>query len=154
MNTELRLGTDEAWLIDTNILVYAYDEADTNKHSTAIALLKAGWQGRRELFFTLQNLCEFFNIVTGKIARPLNPLMAKDVVMNLLQAASFKKLHYTENSMLLAMQLTKDYKMDFWDCLIVAVMKENDVNKIYTEDAYFKKIPWLKVVNPFKTSVR
>src|SRR3990170_7311599 len=55
----------ETRLIDTNVLVHAYTIADDRKHQAALALVERVWAGE-EVTTTLQNVCEFFFVVTRK----------------------------------------------------------------------------------------
>jgi predicted nucleic acid-binding protein len=59
----------ESRLIDTNVLVYAYDISEKVKRRIARALLDEVWdQGGGVV--TLQNLSEFFVVVTKKVENP------------------------------------------------------------------------------------
>jgi predicted nucleic acid-binding protein len=62
---------DELTLIDTNVLVHAYAVADQRKHEQALAWVTRIWEGEQAAT-TLQNLCEFFFVVTRKVAKPLS----------------------------------------------------------------------------------
>jgi predicted nucleic acid-binding protein len=44
------------------------------------------------------------------------------------------------------------YEVHYWDALIAATMRENNIFCIYTENGDFKSIPWLKVINPFEVT--
>ncbi|WP_304840718.1 hypothetical protein [Methanocalculus sp.] len=48
--------------------------------------------------------------------------------------------------------LEEQHKLHFWDALLVATMVENHIHTIYTEDAHFRKIPGITVINPFTPS--
>jgi predicted nucleic acid-binding protein len=52
-------------LIDTNILVYAYDISESTKHDIAKDILKQIWQDGGGVV-CVQNLMEFFVVITKK----------------------------------------------------------------------------------------
>lgn len=60
----------ETRLIDTNVLVQAYTVSDDRKHDLALSVLERIWKSEGATT-TLQNLCEFFFVVTRKVARPI-----------------------------------------------------------------------------------
>jgi predicted nucleic acid-binding protein len=64
---------------------------------------------------------------------------------------NWKKINYNENIIKKAINVTIEFKAKFWDAVIAETMKENEIVKIYTENEDdFKKIPGIKVINPFK----
>ena len=58
-------------LIDTVVLVHAYTVSDEGKHSLALALVERVWGGDAAAT-TLQNLCQFFSVVTRKVEKPIS----------------------------------------------------------------------------------
>jgi len=74
-----------ACLVDTNVLVYAYDPTDADKRAQAIAVLEA--LGRHRLgALSVQILGEFFVTVTRKIPRPLTAAEAERSVINYVRS--------------------------------------------------------------------
>jgi len=57
-------------LVDTNVLVYAYDRSEPEKQKRALELLDALVENETGVL-NVQVLSEFFNSVTRKIAAPL-----------------------------------------------------------------------------------
>ncbi|HEY3305829.1 MAG TPA: hypothetical protein VGL70_20070 [Candidatus Binatia bacterium] len=64
-------------LIDTNVLVYAYDVSEKGKHAIARSLLNEVWEHGGGVV-ALQNLSEFFVVVTRKVQRPLSVSKSPD----------------------------------------------------------------------------
>ncbi|MFH1256777.1 MAG: PIN domain-containing protein [Candidatus Diapherotrites archaeon] len=139
---------NELVLIDSNVLVYAFDSSEQKKHKIAKEILDAlSASGKGVL--SIQNLAEFYSLVTKKIERPLEQYLAKDIVENMCN--SFKVLHYDEKTIINAIETSTAFNTSFWDALLAATMKENYIEKIFTEDEKdFRKMPWLEVENPFK----
>ena len=69
----------EPRLIDTVVLVHAYTVSDEEKHPVALALVEKVWGGE-EAITTLQNLCEFFSVVTRKVQKPISASAALDLL--------------------------------------------------------------------------
>ena len=141
-------GYKEPRLIDSNILVYAYDKSAPKKHRAASDTLKASWL-ERDGVLSVQNLAEFYSVVTAKIENPLPVDKAKQIVLDLIDG--FEILRYNENTLINAVNNQAIYRIPFWDALIVATMEENRIDTIITENEKdFKKVKWIKVINPFK----
>jgi predicted nucleic acid-binding protein len=135
-------------LIDTNILVYAYDKSDLKKHKLAKEAVKAAWLTQSGVL-SIQNLAEFYSIITRKIQKPVSISQAKQIILDLSEG--FEILKYSEQTIISAINNQMIYKIPFWDSLIVATMEENGVDTIITENEKdFKKVEWLNVINPFR----
>ena len=57
---------------------------------------------------------------------------------------------YDARTLLSAFEINITYEAHYWDALIAATMRENNIFSIYTEDDDFESIPWLTVINPFE----
>lgn len=142
----------ETRLIDTNVLVQAYTVSDDRKHDLALSVLERIWKGEGATT-TLQNLCEFFFIVTRKVAKPIPATAAETIVRGILGASQWRVVDRRPETALRAMELVRLHRTNFWDALIPACMLEHSVDTILTEnDRDFKKIPGITVVNPFKSA--
>jgi predicted nucleic acid-binding protein len=144
----------EPFLIDTNVLVYAYSVVDQRKHEQASSWLTRIWEGERAAT-TLQNLSEFFFVVTRKVAKPLALDQAEAVVSGILAGSQWRVLDRNADALLKAIELVKLHRASIWDALIAASMLEHGVTTIVTENERdFRKIPGLTVINPFKPSLK
>ena len=145
--------TGEDRLIDTNILVHAYTLSEERKHRIASTLVEAIWEGQSAAT-TLQNLCEFFVVVTRKVAKPLPPAEAEVLIQGILAASQWRVIDRRSETVVKAMGLVKAYRASFWDALIAACMLEHGLQTILTEnEADFRKIPGMIILNPFKARV-
>lgn len=59
-------------------------------------------------------------------------------------------MDYGARTILAAIDINRTYKVHYWDALIAATMRENNIFCIYTENGDFDSIPWLTVINPFE----
>ena len=136
-------------LIDTNILVYAYDASEGNKHKASRILLKTVWEEGGGIV-CLQNLMEFFVVITKKVENPISIRDAKTIIEDILKSKNWKIIDRDTDTLLKAIDMAFEYRIHLWDALIVACMKENDIVEIVTENKIdFEKIPEIKVAIPF-----
>lgn len=140
----------EIQLLDSNILIYAYDSNEKEKHPIAEKLLAECWNRKKLYAISVQNLSELFVVTTKKIINPIKPEEMKQNIQDIISFSNFKILSISKNNILSAMSLSSENGISYWDALIASVMQENNINTIITEnDKDFKKIDWLKVINPF-----
>lgn len=137
--------TEVKYLLDTNILVYAFDTSDKRKHALAEELLTKTIENDSAI--CVQNLAEFFYTVTRKVKDPVFEEQAFEILKLIIECKNVRKLAYDENDVLEAAK-TKD--ANFWDSLISTVMIKNKIYTIYTENTKDFKDKKIKAINPFK----
>lgn len=136
-----------AYLIDTNVLVYAYDPAYPEKQATAMAVLD-GLRAVGLATLSVQVLGEFFNTVTRKIAIPLNAAEAETRVTHL--ARSLPVLDLTRAVVLEAVRGARRFQFSYWDALIWATAKLNELPYVLSEDfSDGSLIEDVRFLNPF-----
>ncbi|MEW6417359.1 MAG: PIN domain-containing protein [Nitrospirota bacterium] len=136
-------------LIDTNILVYAYDISEGEKHSTSKNLIKQIWEEGGGVV-CLQNLMEFFVIITDKVENPISVTEAKTLIEDFLKSDNWRIIDRDADTFLNAVDLVSEHKIHLWDAVIAACMKENDITEIVTENKKdFEKVPDIKITVPF-----
>lgn len=140
-------------LIDTNVLVHAYTIADDRKHAIALPLIERVWTGDGAAT-TLQNVCEFFFVVTRKVTRPLPIPAARGIIQAMLASSRWRIIDRGPGTVLQAAELVRRYRTKFWDTLIAASMLEHGVGTIVTENERdFRRIPGIAIINPFSVRV-
>ncbi len=140
----------EITLIDSNILIYAHDTTEKEKYKKSIALLEECWRYNKTFAVSVQNLSEFFVVVTEKIEQPIKKKDAKEIIRRIIEFRNWIKCKPEEHSVVKAAELCEEYNIPYWDALIVAVMFENKITRIYTENVKdFNKVKGLEVINPF-----
>lgn len=141
----------ETPLIDTNILVYAFDEAEPEKKVKCEKILEKVLLGEKRVFVSNQILAEFYNALTKKIEKPIESGKVLKMIQSLLRANNAIKIDYTSKTVEKAVKKSIEHKMHFWDALIAETMLENQVFEILTENEKdFSKIGQIKAVNPMK----
>jgi predicted nucleic acid-binding protein len=73
---------DRLQFVDTNVLIYAHDQSAGEKHKRAKQLLAELWENQTGCL-SIQILQEFYVNVTQKIARPLKPDVASQIISDL-----------------------------------------------------------------------
>lgn len=137
-------------LIDTNILVYAYDISEKTKRRIARTLLDEIWDEGGGVV-TLQNLAEFFVVVTRKVENPISTASVRTIIADILRSRHWLVIDRRAETLLKAVELVEHNGAPFWDALIAACMLEHDVRTIVTENERdFRRIPGITVLNPFK----
>ena len=136
-------------LIDTNILVYAFDADSGRKNFTAKELIGRSWRGKERYAVSTQNLAEFSVVVREKVAHPVPSDDVRQFLSLVMRSREWQVLGYTAKTIIRAHEIRDEYKLHFWDALLAATMEENSVRTIITEDAHFRNVPWITVQNPF-----
>ena len=138
-------------LIDTNILIYAFDVDEREKNKIASKLVEKVISNEIAIVLSTQNLSEFYYIITKKIPNPLSHQDAKNTISKLIFLSNIKILRIKAVTIIKAIDISIEFNIAYWDALIAAVMQENKISIIITENEKdFKKIPWLTIINPFK----
>lgn len=134
------------FLVDSNILIYAYDIDEAVKQEKAKEFIKNNLIGENFVLST-QILAEFYLNVTEKIQKPIPAWQAREIILNF--SIAVKVINYSAETILKASEIMAMHKIHFWDALIAATMKENQIETIFTENTKdFKKIPEITAINP------
>lgn len=136
-----------AYLVDTNVLVHAYDPSASAKQQRAVAVLSR-LTSTRQGCISAQVLGEFFVTATRKIPNPLTASDAERRVTNLSRI--WRVYDVTGIAVLEAIRGTQRYQLSYWDSLIWAVAKLNGVPNVLTEDLPSSPlIEGVRFINPF-----
>ncbi len=136
-----------AFLIDTNILVYAYDPTDGAKRERAILTLEQ-LGARQTGALSTQILGEFYVAVTQKIPFPLTEAEAERSLIHYVR--SWMVYDVTELAVLEAVRGVRRHRLSYWDSLIWATAKLNGVPYVLSED--FRDgalLEGVRFLNPF-----
>lgn len=135
------------FLVDSNILVYAYDAASHAKQKSALEVLDALINDGTAIL-SVQCLSEFYSTVQRKIPNPLPPDIAFREVQNYIRDCHI--LDLTASAVLDACRGTAQHDMHFWDALIWSVARLNGVPWVLSEDGqHGRLIEGVRYLNPF-----
>jgi predicted nucleic acid-binding protein len=139
-------------LVDTNVLVYAYDRAASGKQGRALEVLDDLLTTSSGLLST-QVLGEFFVTVTRKIAYPLSLREAEGRVHNLLRA--WLVVEVTGLIILEAARGVREHRFSFWDAQLWATAKLNQIPVVFSEDfSDGQTTEGIRFMNPFTSNFK
>ena len=116
--------------VDTNVLIYAHDRSAGEKHVQAVRLLQRLWRERAGCL-SIQVLQEFYVNVTRKVAQPLAPDAAAQIINDL---AVWEVHSPNVSDVVSAIQLQTRYQLSFWDAMILTSAQQLDCETVWSED--------------------
>lgn len=141
-------------LIDTNILVYAADK-ECRENEKARRWLESVTEGQETWHITWQNVFEFIRVSTDDRLFHLKSLYideAIDRIRHLLSSSSLQLIHpgprHFEIFSEMAAHTPGIRGLFVHDARIAAIMLENGVREIYTNDEGFRRFRDIQVINP------
>lgn len=138
-------------LVDTNILVYAYDLDAGDKRAKASAVVDRLWDEGAGVL-TTQVLAEFFVTITRKVKQPLSTADARQIIED--YRAGWTTFTTTPETVLRAIDGVEQHQLSFWDGMIWAAAWLNGVNTIYSEDMQSgQTIEGVRIENPLLSTV-
>jgi predicted nucleic acid-binding protein len=134
--------------LDTNVIVYAYDQSEPVKQRAAQAILTEALR-TGSATVSSQVLSEFFVTATRKIRPPLTPVDALGVVraVGSLQVVT-SDLALVES----AIDIHQRHTISYWDAMIIAAAVRGGCTEVYSEDLnHAQDYDGVVVQNPFRT---
>ena len=120
-----------AFLVDTNVLVYAHDPRDRRKQERALEVLDRLIPNGQAVL-SVQCLTEFFQAVRHRIPEPLRPEEALAQVERFVRVCHV--LDLTPMVVIDGCRGSDSYSLSLWDALIWATAKLNQVPFVLSED--------------------
>jgi predicted nucleic acid-binding protein len=131
--------------VDTNVLVYAYDEREGYKQEAATRILHSLRQERSGTL-SMQVLQEFYSTVTRKLATPL----PKDKARLIVDRFAYWCVETTPEEIKRAFRIEDEARIGFWDALIIAAAIKSGATRILSEDLNpGQTIAGIQIENPF-----
>ena len=122
-----------SWLIDTNVLIYSYDQTQ-KLHPLSYALIENAIAGSVQVTLTQQNLLEFLAVVTNP-KRVEHPLTIDEAFQKLaVYVSSFPLICPTPKTFFTFADLTSRYpaKGRIFDLYLAATALDNGITQICT----------------------
>src|SRR5262245_54595208 len=120
----------DRYFVDTNILMYAHDNAAGEKHERAKTLVEELWRERKGIVST-QVLQEISVNLRRKAGRPLDARATREIVADYL---TWQVVVNGGESILEALDVETRYQISFWDALVVQAAQASGVEILYSED--------------------
>lgn len=133
--------------LDTNILVYLFDEVDGEKRETSEHLVQQALHAENGCI-SYQVVQETINVITRKLNAP--PEKARQLLNHIL--IPLWRVNPTGALYQRGLDLQTRYGFDFYDSLIVAAALEAGCKTLYSEDLqHGRQIDGVTITNPFRT---
>ena len=138
----------DKFFLDTNIIVYSFDDSQPDKQKCSQGLIRAALEDGNGCI-SYQVIQEFLNVATRKFVVPISYKDSRIFLSTILEPlcevyASIDLYHK-------ALELIERWKYRFYDALILAAALQNHCNVLYSEDLQDGQIiQELKIENPFK----
>ena len=135
--------------IDTNVIIYLFDETNAEKCRVAEELIEKAIENGSSCI-SFQVVQETINIVSRKLnASPEQARQLLDNVLEPLWKVNPGRLLYRHG-----LELQSRYKFGFYDCLIIAAALSAGCRTLYTEDLqHEQRVEGMTIINPFRVAV-
>lgn len=131
--------------IDTNILVYAYDRDEGEKHRTAVAILEELWESGTGVLST-QVLQEFYSVATRRKKMPRELARAR-----VADYSEWCTVSTNPELLVTASLLEERHHLQWWDALVIEAALRSGATTLLSEDLqHGRTFGTLTVRNPFK----
>lgn len=131
--------------VDTNVLLYAADTADEEKHRAATAWRLELWKSRRGRVSD-QVLQEFYVQAVRK-----SPQTAEAAEAEVRDLFAWDPVVVDASVIEAAWRLRKRFSLSFWDALIVGAAQAAGCSHLLTEDlSHGQDLDGVRVVSPFR----
>jgi predicted nucleic acid-binding protein len=139
------MNAEELVFLDTNVLVYLFDDDAPKKQERAWEVFDLAASG--DAITSTQVLQEFYVTVTRKLATPVPAEEAERVVR---QLARLPIVDVDSSIILSAIGSSRRHQLSLWDALIVQAALAGGCNRLLTEDLQpGSRFESLTVENPF-----
>lgn len=137
-------------LIDSNVLIYMFDGADEPRRQRAIQVVLA-LGDTAEARLSAQCLSEFYSVVTReKRGNPALLPAALAAQKTDEMARAIETFPVTPQIVLEAIRGVLQHQFQFWDALIWAAARLNQVQTVFSEDiADGSTVEGVRFINPF-----
>jgi len=138
---------NDRYFLDTNIIIYSFDQSSPRKAEVSDRLLQQGLLTRKGAI-SYQVVQEFFNVAHRRSPGPMRIEEAEQflstILLHLCVIQSSPALFHK------ALQLTDRFRVQWYDALIVASALEAKCGILYSEDFQNgQKFDDLEIRNPF-----
>ena len=131
--------------VDTNVLIYAVDDANLKKQEAAKQWRSELWKSRRGRI-SFQVLQEFYAHVSRRW-----PAAREQTVAEIRNLLAWRPVSIDAAVLENAWKIEEGYLLSFWDSLIVSAAKTASCRYLLTEDLQAgQELDGVVVVNPFR----
>lgn len=133
--------------IDTNILIYVFDDVHQRKSDIAQNILSRALK-TGDSIISYQVVQEILNVITKKLPKPATAEQADNLLNRVL--APLWKINPSRELYSRGIAIKARYQFSFYNSLIIAAALEAGCSKLYSEDLqHGQRIEQLVVIDPF-----
>ena len=137
----------DRFFLDTNIIVYSFDQSSAGKAEVADRLVRQGLLTRKGAI-SYQVVQEFFNVARRRSPGPMRLEEAEHFLSTVLGPLCI--VHSSPALFHRALQLVERFRLQWYDALIVAGALEAKCGILYSEDFQNgQRFDDLEIRNPF-----
>jgi predicted nucleic acid-binding protein len=131
--------------LDTNIILYAYDQQAGRKRDIALELVKQGWAKPGDIALSVQVLQELYvNLVRRGVASSAAAEIIRDF-------SHWPVVDNTVDLLLAALTEQSRWQLSLWDALILTAARNCGVRELISEDfSHNQDYGGIRVRNPFR----
>ena len=132
--------------VDSNVLVYAHDDAEPAKQARARAVLADLWE-QRSGALSIQVLQEFYGTVTRKWMDRADVVDARGIVESLAEWSPYSP---SAADVVEAIDVSRRVDPSFWDALIIVAAMRTGSDVVLTGDLnHGQVVEGVRIENPF-----
>lgn len=137
----------DKFFLDTNILIYSFDDTNPKKKKKASELIKEAFSTGTGIISS-QVIQEFLNVATRKFAVPLKMIDAKTFLEQIL--VPLCEIYPSPDLYYFSLDIQEKTQYSFYDSLIVASAIKAGCSVLYSEDLQSGRLlGGLTIQNPF-----
>jgi hypothetical protein len=135
------------FFLDTNILVYSFDDGEPAKRDKARELIEQALETRRGAI-SWQVVQEFLNVALHKWQKQMTPADSREYLQTVLNPLC--AVYPSTEIWSASLRIAEESQYRFYDSLIVAAAIQSGATIIYSEDLqHGRQFGTLEIRNPF-----
>lgn len=135
------------FFLDTNVFVYSLDVTAPNKARRAAKLIRDGLETRKGIV-SYQVVQEFFSVAFTRFVRPMPSFAAEEYLSTVFRP--LLAVHSSPSLFVAALQIHHQFRLSWYDSLIVAAAQDAACELLYSEDLqHGQTFERLRIENPF-----
>lgn len=136
----------KSFFLDTNILIYTFDQTAPEKKKVATGLLENALRGKGCISY--QVIQEFMNVASRRLSPPLNETQCQQYLKTVL--APLCEFYPSNDFFAHGLGIKDRWRFSWYDSLIITAALECGCQTLYSEDLQHKqRIENLTIINPF-----
>ena len=137
----------DRYFIDTNILIYTFDNSDSAKQESARGIINHAISSGKGIISS-QIVQEFLNVVRHKFSVPMTVEHCHLFFSRVLEPIC--QIYISTNLIHEALDISQRWQYRFYDSLVIAAALEGECKTLYSEDLQSGQvIKDLTIENPF-----